>query len=177
MSSVCQYGDLSIKDEQMSKFLRGSVAAAVTAKPASARSGKYASVSSRDNTLFHLEKKMEMATNEVEKAAAVAKYMKERKARNDAVEHITAVVKMSAGDKADDIMAPQTPDPTTCYSEATSLASLDFDCYREMISVYEAECGKFTDFSLQFAGKLAKMCQAGVPPSSVAVNAKIVCSQ
>ena len=63
--------------------------------------------------------------------------MEERKARNQAVEHITAVVKMSAGDKADEIMAPKTedPDPTTCYSE--NLSSLNFDCYREMISVYE----------------------------------------
>jgi len=36
----------------------------------------------------------------------------------------------------------------------------DFDCYRELIDLYEGSCGKFSSYSMKYMGLFAAECDA-----------------
>ena len=71
--------------------------------------------------------------------SAVAEMVKELKHRED----MDSLFEAHFGDMID---APEQPQ--------------DWHCYRKMVKGFEHSCGKFSDYSLQYVGLLAKACDS-----------------
>jgi len=53
--------------------------------------------------------------------------------------------------------------------------NFNWDCYKQAVSTYEAECGKFTDYGLKYARNLAVMCANNISVDNIAHVATKVC--
>jgi len=53
--------------------------------------------------------------------------------------------------------------------------NFNWDCYKQAIENYEAECGKFTDYSMKYARNLAVMCANDISADEVANVALKIC--
>jgi len=160
-SPVQEFGDMSIGKEPLSDFMAG--AQTTTVKSTDSKDwavnymvGRYgykpkrasttvddelkerSSVSSRDNTFSYLSTVVLNEPTE-ENYNALKEHLEHRS-------------------RLDSIMKKLFPVHLEAQNNGTLPPVTDFDCYRDLIDHFEVKCGKFSDYSLKYAGLLAAEC-------------------
>jgi len=172
-SAVCTYGDDSIQSEILSDFIGGK-AEAKRAIAKAAREVHTDVVNSRDVDLVTLERRLGQAATEdlsvameqLEEALNARKTVDARiAALVDAVYNGTAIPSAPASPRAG-------PSPLCTIGVPIS----DFDCLKQMVTMWTRFCGALDSYSLKHVATLNKMCAAPVSRDAIFGQMSRICA-
>lgn len=127
MSTVCQYGDMSIANEPFGRYI--ALKSSDEAVTPVARSESTHSVDSRDIKLHYLTRAYENAQDDETKRVKLQELNEEIQSRMNVGKFMDSV--MTNFNMVDVNAAPVPPSPQQCYSQ--SVADIDFVCYKRMM--------------------------------------------
>lgn len=167
-SHVCEYGQQALSTELIADFQafdkfmprRNHVLPTAPAEHA-ARDA----VDSRDVVAATLTRRLELALRQGDhKRAAHIEHAlhKEMKHREAADRVFASLAEKFAGKQR-------------AHALLTGSSPVHHDCVPAMIAEYEAQCGRFSDYSLKFAKVLNNMCHAGVSPADIRAALPSMC--
>jgi legumain len=170
-SHVCQYGDLSIATQPLTNYFSNSfMDNAFVSRPVTNGGAPKKGVSSRDVKEIFLLKMLEKA-DIFERPIWQAQYdqYKKEQARSDTIfGAMSSAFNLHKIRDARDAL----PDNTDhCKSE-----TLDVDCMKDATIAYEAECGRFDEYSIRYASYLRDACNAKVSVNNIRQQLNKICS-
>lgn len=178
-SHVMQYGDTDISNETVSEFIPAAKDASEAYDwtqwiPASARKWikaepkaavKNAAVEQRDadlHSLWHVYLSKPAGSEAKAKAFKAFQAETNRRAELDA-----AVANVAAALLSEDQLNGE--------RKAGEPVTRDWDCYKQGVKAFEAQCGALGQYGLKHAGVMAKACNAGKTPADITVAAGKAC--
>lgn len=168
-SHVMQYGDLSIDSERLSAFIHGSAKEEdeeVAARAAAPNPTVGEGIAQRDadlHSLYHVY--LSKPEGSAEKKAAFKAFLAESTRRAELDRAIDAVGK--------ELLTEFQLNYVRAEGEAVTR---EWDCYKQSVLAFEAQCGRIDQYGLKHAGVFAKSCNNGVGPENVAAAAAKACA-
>jgi legumain len=162
-SHVCQYGDMSISKQQLSDFLTVKNRGRWTG-PLRDLDIKAEAVDSRDVKLALLTHQFEDTNDVAEKLTLSQQIAQEKAERALADTRFGALWTAVAGNK---LFVPQVP----LLEDAAG-----WRCYQNSVRMFEAKCGKLTDYSLKHAKTFSTLCAQGFAPEKISSAIFEICA-
>jgi len=168
-STAEQYGDLTVDTQRVDDW-SSSVGARQASAPSTSQELGRDKVSSRDVVLVTLQHRLAAEQAKLGDAAGSQSRYLEARARVEA-----EVASRAQSDKRiRAVVAAVGGDASSIFGPVASISQ--WECYKANMDAYETACGAFDDYSLQYAGALANLCEAGFAAPLVAAAASHVCA-